>query len=154
LNVTSRVCLPPARGSSKLETPPFLQLVGLGEDGIEVYEIPLATLYNRKGKDKEGAAIEATHVQSFVGESAFLSNGGHWHQLGSVIAPQLERADSTASTSSYESIESDEVMSQLRAAAGMYCSLRKDAEDWRVFWVGGDTKDVGEHDEDTDGVLV
>ncbi|KAG6331375.1 hypothetical protein ID866_7713 [Astraeus odoratus] len=155
LTVTSRVCLPPAHKPSRSsETPPFLQLVGLGENGIEVHEIPLATLCNRKGKDKEGAAVEATHVQSFIGETAFLSNGGHWHQIGSVVAPQLERTDSAASTSSYESIESDEVMSQLRAAAGMYCSLRKDAEDWRVFWVGGDTKDVGEHDEDADGVLV
>lgn len=154
--VTPRVCLPPLYKSSKsAKTPPFLQLIGMGEDGLEVHEIPLITLSNKKGKEREGVPVEATHIQSFVGETSFLASGGRWHQLGSCLtAPQLERADSATSTSSYESSETDEVVLQMRAAAGVYCSLRKDIEDWRVIWVGGDSNEVDEHDEDKDGVLV
>ncbi|KIO12479.1 hypothetical protein M404DRAFT_678478 [Pisolithus tinctorius Marx 270] len=156
-SITCRLCLPsPRRPIKSAETPSFLQLLGLGEHGIEVHEIPLAALSSRKGKDKEGTSIEATHVQSFIGETGFLATGGHWHQSDSVVAPHLERTDSATSTSSYGSVESEEMLLRLRGAAGLYCSLRKDVEDWRVFWVGGDAENVGEHDknEDEDGVLV
>ncbi|KAI6127459.1 hypothetical protein EDD16DRAFT_287411 [Pisolithus croceorrhizus] len=154
-SITCRLCLPsPRRSVRSSRTPSFLQLLGLGEQGIEVHEISLAALSHRKGKDKEGTPTEATHVRSFIGETGFLATGGHWHQLESVVAPQLERTDSATSASSYGSVESEEVRLQMRAAAGLYCSLRKDVEDWRVFWVGGDAKNVGEYDEDEDGLLV
>lgn len=155
-SVTPRVCLPRLHKSPKsTKTPPFLQLIGMGEDGLEVHEIPLIALSNRKGKEREGASVEVTHIQSFVGETGFLASGGRWHQLGSgLTAPQLERTDSATSTSSYGSAETEEMVLEMRAAAGVYCSLRKDLEDWRVIWVGGDSDEVGEHDEDKDGVLV
>lgn len=156
LTVTPRVCLPSLQKSSKSTKPlPFLQLIGMGEVSLEVHEIPLATLSNRKGKEKEGVTVEATHTQSFLGEIGFLANGGHWHQPGSgLMAPQLERADSATSTSSFGSTETEDVALRMRAAAGAYCSLRKDVEDWRVIWVGGDSNEVYEDDEDEDGVLV
>lgn len=154
-SITCRLCLPsPRRSVRSPESPAFLQLLGLGEHGIEVHEISLAALSYRKGKDKEGAPAEATHVQSFIGETGFLATGGHWHQLESVVAPHLERTDSATSTSSYGSVESEEMRLRMRAAAGLYCSLHKDVEDWRVFWVGGDAENVGEYDEEEDGVLV
>lgn len=153
-SVSCRVCLPPPPKYCKpTDTLPFIQLIGLGEDGIEVHEVPLAALI-QKGKNREGVVpFETLHAQSFIGETGFLAHGGTWHQFGSCSAPQLQRTDSGASTSSCESIESDEAVSRVRAAAGIYCWLHKGAEDWRVFWVGGDTKE-GEHDEDEDGVLV
>jgi len=155
-SVTPRVCLPRLHKSPKsTKTPPFLQLIGMGEDGLEVHEIPLIALSNRKGKEREGVPVEVTHIQSFVGETGFLASGGCWHQLGSgLTAPQLERTDSATSTSSYGSAETEEMVLEMRAAAGVYCSLRKDLEDWRVIWVGGDSNEVDEHDEDKDGVLV
>jgi len=127
----------------------------MGEDGIEVLEIPLTTLWNRKGKGKGAPLADPRRVQSFIGETGFLANGGHWHHLASVAAPQLERTDSTASAISFDSVESEEATSRLRAEAGVYGWLRKDVEDWRVFWVGGDARNIGGHDEEEeDGVLV
>ncbi|KAF8838617.1 hypothetical protein BDN67DRAFT_971241 [Paxillus ammoniavirescens] len=154
-SVSPRVCVPSLpRSPRSNQTPPFLQLIGMGEDGIEVLEIPLTTLWNRKGKGKGAPLADPRRVQSFIGETGFLANGGHWHHLASVAAPQLERTDSTASAISFDSVESEEATSRLRAEAGVYGWLRKDVEDWRVFWVGGDARDIGGHDEDEDGVLV
>ncbi|KAF9226775.1 hypothetical protein BS17DRAFT_776114 [Gyrodon lividus] len=154
-SVSPRVCVPsPSRSPGSNETLPFLQLIGMGEDGIEVQEIPFTTLSNRKGKGKGVALADPSRVQSFIGETGLLANGGHWHRPASMAAPQLERTDSATSTSSFESVETEEVTSRLRADAGVYGWLRKDVEDWRVFWVGGDARDVGGHNEDEDGVLV
>ncbi|KIJ69866.1 hypothetical protein HYDPIDRAFT_77816 [Hydnomerulius pinastri MD-312] len=155
-SVTTRVCVPPlSRSLKSAETSPFLQLVGMGDDGIEVHEISLTMFSNRKGKGKAVALADPPHAQCFIGETGFLANGGHWHCLTSVVAPpQLERTDSATSTGSSESVETDEVASRLRAEAGVYGWVRKDAEDWRVFWVGGDAKDVGGDAEVEDGVLV
>lgn len=160
-SVSARVCVPHQTGSrtSKApETAPFLQLVGFGEDGIEAQEIPLATLVgaNGRGKGKGVALAEPRHGQSFVGETGFLVQGGHWHRLPpEMSAPlALERTDSTASTHSFESLHTDEVFARLKAEAGVYGWLRKSVEDWRVFWVGGDTREVGGYDEEEDGVLV
>ncbi|KAH7887449.1 hypothetical protein F5I97DRAFT_828436 [Phlebopus sp. FC_14] len=154
-SVTPRVCEPPLvrRSSSDSTQPPaFLQLVGMGEDGIEVHEIALASLANRRGKGKAVTPLDPPHTQSFIGETGFLAYGGHWHRLASAVPSQLERTESAASTSSFDSVETEEVMSRLRAEAGVYGWLRKGAEDWRVFWVGGDARDVKPCDED--GVLV
>jgi hypothetical protein len=154
--VSARVCLAP-RTRLQSETHPFLQLVAFGEEGIEVEEIPLAALVGgTKGKGKAVPLIvDPRHGQTFVGETGFLAQGGHWHRLPSEITAQaLERTDSTASARSFESVHTEEVVARLKAEAGVYGWLRKSVEDWRVFWVGGDARDVGAYDEEEDGVLV
>lgn len=161
-SVNARVCIPqPARTKSQPDTPPFLQLVAFSEDGIQVEEIPLAALVNGggsvKGKGKGVALAESCRGQSFIGETGFLAHGGHWHRLPSEItAPALERTDSTTSARSFESVHTEEVVKRLKAEAGVYGWLRKSVEDWRVFWVGGDAREVGGHrdSEEEDGVLV
>ncbi|KAF9238822.1 hypothetical protein BU15DRAFT_88258 [Melanogaster broomeanus] len=125
---------------SSRDAPPFLQLIGMGEDGLEVHEIPLAILSNPKGKGKGVAPADPSHVQSFMGETGFLANAGHWHHL--------------RLSDSFDSVETEAAASQLRAEAGAYGWLRKDVEDWRVFWVGGDASGVEGNDEEEDGVLV
>jgi len=184
-SVSVRVCVPRSRSS---ETPPFVQFIAFGEDGIEAQEVPVAALAlnyaastnvnNAKGKGKAGSAVglgvgvgggmgmnttsttgvtlaDPCRGQSFIGETGFLVHGGHWHRLSeAVTAPVLERTDSAASGRSFESVHTDEVVARLRVEAGVYGWLRKSVEDWRVFWVGGDTRGVGGHDEEEDGVLV
>ncbi|KAG8218907.1 hypothetical protein J3R82DRAFT_4588 [Butyriboletus roseoflavus] len=155
-SITARVCVPqttPSR-AKRPETPPFLQLIGFGEDGIEAQEIPLAALLsNTKGKGKGVALTDPRRGQTFIGETGFLAHGGQWHRLPETVAPVLERTDSTSSARSSESVRTDEVVARLKAEAGVYGWLRKSVEDWRVLWVGGDARDMGGHDEE-DGILV
>ncbi|KAF8138761.1 hypothetical protein EV363DRAFT_544737 [Boletus edulis] len=162
-SVSVRVCVPNTSRTrtsvpSQPETSPFVQLIAFSEDGIEVQEIPLSELIGGgKGKCRATAPPggEPRRGQSFMGETGFLAQGGHWHRLPSEItAPALERTDSTASARSFESVHAEEVVARLKAEAGVYGWMRKSGEDWRVFWVGGDTRDVGDYDEDEDGVLV
>lgn len=164
-SVSVRACIPrSSRTKSSPETHPLLQFIAFGEDGIEAEEIPLAVLVGGvkgKGKDKDKGApvpvslVEPRRGQSFIGETGFLAQGGHWHRLPSEItAPVLERSDSTSSTRSFESVHTEEVVARLKAEAGVYGWLRKSVEDWRVFWMGGDTRDVGAYDEEDDGILV
>lgn len=71
-----------------------------------------------------------------------------------MAAPVLERTDSASSACSFDSVHTEEVVARLKAEAGVYGWLRKSVEDWRVFWVGGDAREVGKRDEEEDGVLV
>ncbi|KAF8558714.1 hypothetical protein OG21DRAFT_1481048 [Imleria badia] len=158
-SVNARVCVPQAaRTKSQPDAHPFLQLIAFSEEGIEVEEIPLAALGcggSAKGKGKGVAFAEPRRGQSFIGETGLLAYGGHWHRLPSEItAPVLERTDSTASARSFESVQTEEVVKRLKAEAGVYGWIRKSVEDWRVFWVGGDTREGGGYDEEEDGVLV
>ncbi|KAI9574412.1 hypothetical protein HD554DRAFT_2010541 [Boletus coccyginus] len=163
-SVSARVCVlqTSSRTKSHLKTAPFLQLIAFSEDGVEAQEIPLAALVsgsgtNGKGKGKgSGVALaDPRRGQLFIGETGLLAQGGHWHRLPSEItAPVLERTDSGTSMHSFESVHTEEVVARLKAEAGVYGWLRKSVEDWRVFWVGGDARDVGGHDDEEDGVLV
>ena len=156
--VSARVCLPPTSPRTKTaKTPPFVQLIAFGEDGIEAQEIPLTALgAHGKGKGKGVALADPCRGQSFIGETGFLTQGGHWHRFPVEMAGPLvlERTDSTSSARSFESVHTDEVVARLKVDAGAYGWLRKSVEDWRVFWVGGDTRDVEGREEEEDGVLV
>ena len=160
-SISARVCVPQTSRTatkSQPKTPPFLQLVAFGEDGVEAQEIPFAALVGgTKGKGKsDGVALaDPRRAQLFIGETGILAQGGHWHRLPSEItAPVMERTDSGASVQSFGSVHTEEVVRRLKEEAGVYGWLRKSVEDWRVFWVGGDTRDVGGHNEEDDGVLV
>lgn len=158
-SISARVCVPKTRPSTKAyQTQPFFQLTGFGDDGVEVQEIPLAALlcaYGSKGKGRGVALADPCRGQSFIGETGFLAQGGHWHRLPEATAPPaLERTDSSSSTRSFESVQTDEFVAQLKAEAGMYGWLKKSGEDWRVFWVGGKAHEVEGHYEEKDGVLV
>jgi len=159
-SVSARVYVPKTTPRTKaLQTPPLFQLVGFSDEGIEMQEIPLTALLcvsGSKGKGKGVALADPCRGQSFIGETGFLAQGGQWHRLPPEITapPAMERTDSTSSTRSFESVQSDEVVARLKAEAGVYGWLRKSGEDWRVFWVGGDAREVERHDEEEDGVLV
>ena len=132
-SVTPRVCHPSKNGA-----PPFLQLVALGEDGVEVQEVSLSFLSRGKGK---GRAEEP--VRAFLDISAgFLCTGGLWDQPG--FSPQLTRSLSSASDVSAtpsSSVDKVELMSRLQ---GIYGWCQKDLRDWRVFWVGGTGDERGD----------
>lgn len=131
-HVIPRVCLPDEDDDI---TQPFLQLVGLGDDGIEVQELPLSALASSKGK---GRAFEP--VRAYVdlgGDTDFLCTGGQWHRP---LFAHLNRSYSTASTlsnSSFDSLSTDEIRSKLAREEGIYCWIKKGYEDFRIFWVGG-----------------
>ncbi|KAG1755356.1 hypothetical protein EDB19DRAFT_1660635 [Suillus lakei] len=131
-SVTARTHLPP--GSSQ-ETP-CLQLIGMGDEGVEVHEVPLSYLSGSyKGKGK--ALPEPPVAQNPLGEAGFLTVGGRWHRY--IGAPQLERMNSAMSSSSFESTGTEELLSRVKAEEGVYGWWRKEWQDWRIFWLGGDT---------------
>jgi len=139
-SVTPRVCRPPEDGA-----PPFLQLVALGEGGVEVQEVSLSFLNRGKGKGR----IEEPVRASLDISAGFLCTGGHWHR--SDHSPQLKRSNSVASDvsgTSFGSLDADELASTLQTEQGIYGWCQKDLRDWRVFWVGGTGREV---DEDEHG---
>ncbi|KAH7914438.1 hypothetical protein BJ138DRAFT_1000224 [Hygrophoropsis aurantiaca] len=138
--VSSRVCMSP-RSNSPEESPlPFLQLIGMGEDGVEIHEVPLALISKGKGKAKGNVPCEPVRAQTFIGETGFLVAGGHWHRPPHKPL-QLSRTQSASSIASFDSLETEEIVSKLKEEQGIYGWWRKDVEDWRVFWVGGGPKE-------------
>jgi hypothetical protein len=122
---------------------PFLQIIAFGgENGLEVQEISLSFL----GKGKRKASLEEPirAEEDFGGEVGFLYSGGHWdasdHKFH--LPPQsLSRTSSTSSGISIGSVESTELIEQLKREEGIYGWYRKGVEDWRVFWAGGSGDD-------------
>ncbi|KZT29428.1 hypothetical protein NEOLEDRAFT_1166915 [Neolentinus lepideus HHB14362 ss-1] len=131
-HVIPRVCLPDDEDDV---TQPFLQLVAVGDDGVEVQEIPLSSLTSSKGK---GRAIEPVRAYTDLGgDIDFLCLGGQWHRPAFANLSRNYSTTSTLSSSSFDSLSTDEIRAKLAREEGIYCQIRKGFEDWRVFWVGG-----------------
>lgn len=132
-SITPRIC------RSLGDKAPFLQLVALGEDGIEVQEIPLSLL--NRGKDKgKGRAEEPTRASADInGNTGFLCTGGHWHRQGypDTLSRSLSVATDMSATSSFDSLETEEIVSKMQQEQGIYGWSHVGIKDWRVFWVGG-----------------
>lgn len=147
--VSPRVCYPP--GSEDL--PPLLQVVALGEDGVEVQETSLAFLGKGKGKARAEEPVRA--MTDLGGPTGFLCDGGHWHRLYHETG--LTRSYSVASDisgTSFQSMDTDEAASKMSNERGIYGWCSKGLSDWRIFWVGGSGNDMEDDDfEDADDVL-
>ncbi|KAG7097400.1 hypothetical protein E1B28_004750 [Marasmius oreades] len=149
-SVISRTCEPPDDSSS----PPFLQVIALGEMGIEAQERSFSFL-SSKGKGK-ARADEIMHVEEDTGgDAGFLCEGGHWDRpqfaaRAAQFNAGVSRTNSIYSyASGYSNLESEEIVNRLRREQGLYCWCRKGVEDWRVFWLGGiHTVDYGETPEE------
>lgn len=115
----------------------FLQVIAFGEAGIEVQEIPLTSLSERKGKNR---AEEPRRAQADLGDyTGFLCTGGHWDQQ----YPGLGRS---ASNASYASSLTEVSQTDVHMHEGIYAWVQKGLEDWRVFWVGGSDLECEEED--------
>jgi hypothetical protein len=130
--VSCRLLRPDDRGGA-----PWLQLVAASEDGVEVLEFPAGALLDRKEKGRADTALRAQ--TAFGGDAGLLCAGGHWDRP--YDAP-LARTYSTSSVSSYSSMDTEELVSRLRADQGLYGWQRRGLEDWRIFWAGGTGRDV------------
>lgn len=112
-------------------TPAYLQMVSLGEMGIEVQELSIPALLS-KGKGKARADDAFYAEEDTGGDAGFLNVGGHWDRQQTMYH-NLNRSFSTLSSASSVSMETV----QLEREKGLYCWCRKGLEDWRVFWLGG-----------------
>ncbi|KDQ64147.1 hypothetical protein JAAARDRAFT_144624 [Jaapia argillacea MUCL 33604] len=126
-HVTTRVCYTCEEEGSQ----PFLQLVGMGDEGVEVLEVWVSSL-NSNGEKGKGRAQDPVRAHvDLGGDVGYLSMGGHWDRQ---THSQLERSDST---SSFDSLATEDIVTKLKYEQGIYGWVRKGTEDWRVFWVGG-----------------
>ena len=134
-HISTRICKPSTYaldGSSVA----FLQVIALGEEGAEIQEIPLSAITVNVGKGKSRAEEPVRATVDVGGDTGFLCLGGHWDDDPS--QPHFLRSDSTTSNDSYlEDISSARTPTRMREREGIYGWVRKGAEDWRVFWVGG-----------------
>ena len=129
-HVAVRVCEPGPDDDPETD-PAFLQVVALGEEGIEVQEVPLAQLSERKGK---GRAQDPLRAQADAGGAVgLLAAGGHWDRP---FYPGLSRSFSTSSYASYDSESSSTMNGHQHKREGIYGWVQRGAEDWRVFWLG------------------
>ena len=111
-----------------------LQLTAFGEDGLEIQETFLSSLFGKERARMTEDAVASSEV--VLGETGFLSRGGHWHRP--YDAPiDLSRSYSMRSGVSVDTMATEEVVSQLELNQGTYGWQRKGLEDWRVFWIGG-----------------
>ncbi|KAI0938160.1 hypothetical protein AcV7_003433 [Taiwanofungus camphoratus] len=131
-HISCRVCSPSREG---LGLPAFLQVVAFGGDGVEVQEISLSSLSERKGKRRDEVPSRAQ--SDLGGETGFLCLGGHWHQPSFQGLARSDSVESTESTGSLDNFSTEESTERLRTQQGIYGWVRKGLEDWRVFWVGG-----------------
>ncbi|KZS97791.1 hypothetical protein SISNIDRAFT_481679 [Sistotremastrum niveocremeum HHB9708] len=114
--VVSRVCKLPT-------SEPFLQVVAFGEEGVEVQELSVSTLFKGKGR-----AEQVIRAYADVGADAgFLCGGGHWDlHTSNDGSSMLSTTDATTPLTE-------------TSQTGFYAWSRKGLEDWRVFWLGGGT---------------
>lgn len=124
-HVQTRTCHP------KDGSPSFLQVIAFSEDGVEVQELDLSAITERKGKGRE-----PIRAQSDVGGcgTGFLVVGGHWDkQAAADLSPTIyEESD----TDTLSEMSSEELAGVLHAQEGIYAWMRKDAADWRIVWLG------------------
>ncbi|TBU47263.1 hypothetical protein BD309DRAFT_952396 [Dichomitus squalens] len=128
-HVAVRIC-----NSDDPEESPYLQAIAFGEDGVEVLEVPLSQLSERKGK---GRAQDPVRTQADVGGAAgMLMVGGHWDRP--FYQGGLQRSLSTSSADTYASstLEDEEGARRLQIREGVYGWVQKGAEDYRVLWLG------------------
>ena len=121
----------------------MLQLTAFNEDGLEIQEIVLSSLFReeRPRVVEEGVPVVSSEV--ILGETGFLTRGGHWDRP--YDAPvDLSRSYTVRSGVSVNTMATEEVVTRLETNQGCYGWQRKGLEDWRVFWIGG----MGEMDDD------
>ena len=132
--------------SATLATPQrcrMLQLTAFNEDGLEIQEIILSSLFRRERPRvvEEGVPVVSSEV--VLGETGFLTRGGHWDRpYDSPV--DLSRSYTVRSGASVNTMATEEVASRLESNQGTYGWQRRGLEDWRVFWIGG----MGEADDD------
>ncbi|KZT05574.1 uncharacterized protein LAESUDRAFT_655698 [Laetiporus sulphureus 93-53] len=139
-HVSCRVCTPSQRRHGQS---PFLQVVAFGEDGIEVRELPLSSLTERKGKRRDDEPVRA--MADVSGSTGFLCSGGFWSDTHPSWLGRSVSMESQDSATSLDDWSEEEVADRLRARQGVYGWVRKGQDDWRVFWVGGSSR---EHEGD------
>jgi len=121
----------------------MLQLTAFNEDGLEIQEIILSSLFRKERPRvvEEGVPVVSSEV--VLGETGFLTRGGHWDRP--YDAPvDLSRSYSVRSGVSMNTVATEEVVTRLESNQGTYGWQRRGLEDWRVFWIGG----MGETDDD------
>ena len=128
--VCHRVCYPP-------DEPPFLQVVGLGEFGVEVQEVPLPLSSPSKGKSRERRILRGQ--LDVGGDAGYLCHSGLWHKRQQA----LMRSDTIMSMDSMSTFRPQKKDSEM----GFYGWCRRGLNDWRVFWIGGMEQDVDPMDE-------
>jgi len=121
----------------------MLQLTAFNEDGLEIQEIVLSSLFRKERPRMVEEGVPVVSSEVVLGETGFLTRGGHWDRP--YDAPvDLSRAFSVRSGVSLNTMATEEVVSRLESNQGTYGWQRKGLEDWRVFWIGG----MGERDDD------
>jgi len=137
--LTPRVCYAaPWEGEDRQA---FLQLIGFGEECVEVQEISLSFLNKGKGKARAEDSVRAQ--ADLGGSTGLLRCGGRWDRLDTYGPGLLSRSASTASdqsVASTETLASQDINSTRRLQEGVYGWCQKGAHDWRVFWLGGSTR--------------
>ncbi|KIO30205.1 hypothetical protein M407DRAFT_20674 [Tulasnella calospora MUT 4182] len=151
--------------SARVPPAPVLQVIGLGQEGVEIQELPLEFLLKKqdaKGKGKARATFESDPVvRAFAnvgGAAGFLCCGGQWNKpmsrisspvgdIRGVLNSPLTRQDTWASVDTFPTVSSPidqaSVSSHVTLSSGtiyesggMYGWVSKGGEDYRVFWLG------------------
>jgi hypothetical protein len=126
---------------------PLLQLVAFGENGIEVQEMGVSFM-SIKGKGRAFPDELIRVEEDLGGDAGFLSLGGNWDRLEQLLSWQQGLMPSAASMFSADSdMDIPDMPERLKKEEGIYGWCRKGLQDWRVFWVGGNSGVNGSGEE-------
>lgn len=113
-----------------------LQMTAFNEDGLEIQEILLSSLFRNERQHIVEEAVPVVASDVVLGETGFLTRGGHWDRP--YDAPiDLSRSFSVRSAASVNTMATAEVVSRLESNQGTYGWQCRGLGDWRVFWIGG-----------------
>lgn len=166
--VSARLCVSPETDSQ----PPFLQLIGFGEEGVEVQEtnfnfLRAITKADLKGKSKtQGPPPDAECVRTCTdvgGAARLMVSGGRWDQPPQPLSPPSLPSRIHLGSPSRHLMPTPNFSSSLiggpgvlalkaeaaKYSEGVYGSVCKGPEEFRVFWLGGGWNErSGTEDED------
>lgn len=119
---------------------PFLQVTALSEDGIEVQEFPLTLLWDSTGKGKvRDDAVRIVQADVGPGGAGFLCMGGHWTEHDA--RGRTRHVRSLQRQVSASTVDTLDLSAKRSREQGFYAWTQKGYNDWRVFWLGGDSDD-------------
>lgn len=118
----------------------MLQLTAFNEDGLEIQEIVLSSLFKTERERERPRSVEEAFPviasEVVLGETGFLTRGGHWDRPYNAPV-DLSRSYTVRSGVSVNTMATEEVVERLESNQGTYGWQRRGLGDWRVFWIGG-----------------
>ena len=92
-----------------------------GRLGVHAFLMAVSLAFLAADGKQKGRAEEPVRCQTaFGGDTGFLCGGGHWHRPYDAPLSRSYSMRSAASTASFDSLDTEELMARMHAEEGVY----------------------------------